>query len=378
MRRFLISVGISVLAIGSTQCSSSSSGGGAASSSFNGAYQALKANLPGGSSSAMVLGASRANHSHFSNSDWPLVGGSATTNTGAQYVASLVDEGQDFSVLGRVKNSIMIACFLDLYGTKDSSAQMAVGTHTIKMKTSWGTSSCPGAQATMDYLFDNAPNIDSAGEIPLVITVTDISADGVYQRRIQMDADDNPQFGGADQVMRLGVSGSNVIFSHDEFDNPLTTRMTSYLEYNASPEMIRFQLSSQNSNIEQVYRFYINDTTNAAALLAYDNFGSGSTTILTTLTSKANELSQGTVSQTYVNYNGSAADGTDQEGCYNFDTQAFSNSTFGSCNGITGIHSDTASATMATFSGSSLSSMALTNTFEKTFDATTIHSESVH
>ncbi len=376
MKRILLTVCLTVLAIGSTRCSSGGGGGGAATSSFNGAYEALKNNLPGSGGSAMVPFADRVNHTDFTSSIWPLAGGGSSTNTGAQYVASLVDETEDFSVLGRVKNSIMIACFLDLYGTKDSSGQMAVGTYTIKMKTSWGTSNCPGAQATMDYLFANASNIDSAGEIPLVITVTDISSDGVYERRIQMDGDDNPQFGGADQVMRLGVNGSNVIFSHDEFDNPLTSRMTSYLEYTASPEVIRFQLSSQNANMDQVYRFYINDSTNAAALLAYEKYLSGTTSILTTLTSKANDLSQGTVSQTYVDV--TTESGTNEEGCYNFDTQAFSNTTFASCNSITGISSNGASATMATFSGIALSAMALTNTFEKTFDETTILSESVH
>ncbi|MBY0315392.1 MAG: hypothetical protein K2Q26_07725 [Bdellovibrionales bacterium] len=378
MKQFLLLISFGIFGLTLIQCSSGGGGGGAASSSFNGAYQALKQNLPGSSQSAMVLGASRANHSHFGATDWPLVGGGTNNNTGAQYVASLVDEDQEFSVLGRVKNSIMIACFLDLYGTKDSSRQIAVGSQTIKMKRSWGSSNCPGAQATMDYLFGNAPNIDSAGEIPLIITVTDISSDGVYQRRIQMDGDDNPQFGGSDQVMRIGVNGANVIFSHDESSSSPASRMTSFLEYTSSPELIRFQLSSKNSNVEQVYRFYINDATNAAALLAYDYYGSGSTVILTTLTSKANDLSQGTVSQTYTNYNGSSANGTNQEGCFNFDSQAFSNTNFGACNGITGISSNSASATMSTYTGISTGAMELTNTFRKTFDETTIHNQSVH
>lgn len=377
MKRLLLFGSLFIFGFSMVQCSSGGGGGGAASSSFNGAYQALKQNLPGSSQSAMVLGSSRANHSHFAATDWPLVGGGTNNNSGAQYVASLVDEDQEFSVLGRVKNSIMIACFLDLYGTKDSSRQMAVGSHTIKMRRSWGSSNCPGAQATMDYLFGNAPNIDSAGEIPLLITVTDISSDGVYQRRIQMDGDDNPQFGGSDQVMRIGVNGANVIFSHDESSTSPASRMTSFLEYTASPELIRFQLSSKNSNVQQVYRFYINDASNAAALLAYDYYGSGSTVILTTLTSKANDLSQGTVSQTYTNYNGSD-DGTDQEGCFNFDTQAFSNTNFATCNGITGISSNSASATMSTYTGISTGAMELTNTFRKTFDETTIHNQSVH
>lgn len=380
MNRIVLSLSLIVLGLTTVRCSSSDDSS-AASSSFTGAYQALKSNLPGSQNSSSVLGL-RATvsplvaHADFADNDWPLVDGGAYSHSGAQYIASLVDESQEYSVLGRVKNSMMIACFLDLYGTKDAQRQVAVGSQTIKMKRSWSSSGCPGAAATMDYLFDNAPNVDSAGEIPLEMTVTDISADGVYQRKITMLGADNPQFGGGDQDMRLSVDGKDLVFSHDETSGP-TQRSTSFLRYTASPELIQFQHTNMNTNVEQIYRFYINDTSNAAALFAFTGI-SGGAEITTVLASKANDLSQGTVSQTYTNYNGSV-DGSDEEGCIDFDTSAFDANGFASCNGITGISSAASVAgIVTTFQGQSPNDLVLTNTFDKTFDETTITTQAVH
>lgn len=367
----------------SIQCSSSGGGGSAtASSAFNGAYEALKNNLPGsGATTSSLPIVTRGNHQHSGQNDWPLVDGGSSNNSFTDFIMSLVDESEEFSVLGRVKNSLMVACFLDLYGTKDSTGQLAVGSNiVIKMTRAWGNADCPGASETMDYLFEQAEQadvIDSAGEIPLTITVTDISDDGIYERKIEMPGDDNPQFGGSEQVMRLTVENGNVVFAHDEYDNPLTSRMTTFLVYNSSPELIRFQLSSQNSNINQVFRFYINDESNAAALLAYSTFGGGNTEILTTIASLANDLSEGAISQTYTDYNGTA-DGTDEEGCMNFDATTFNNTTYGSCNGITGISSSTANATMTTFNALALSAMAMTDTFTKNFTEANITTQAVH
>lgn len=373
--------GIAALLLANCTSSSSSSG---SNSSFGGAYEALKDNLPGSSASAMIPVSLRADHSDAAATDWLLVFGETSTGgTLGEYISSLVDEGQEFSVLGRVKNSMMIACFLDLYGPK-TAGKMTVGTHTIKMKRSWANSNCPGAAATMDQLFTLAPNVDSQGEIPLLIVVTDISADGVYDRMIVMDGGDNPQFSGSDQTMRLTVDGSNIVFSHDEGDN--TNRYTSFLRYNASPELIQFQHTNKNSNVEQAFRFYINETSNAAALLAYDNFNMGASTIVTVLTSKANDLSQGTLSQSYENYNGGAPgqDGTDQQGCINFDTLTITptNAAFGSCNGITGISASTAynasNLAVDNYEAQVPADMAHTNTFDKAFDETTITTMAFH
>ena len=381
MNRLVLSLSVLTLAFTTVRCSSSDDAA-APSSSFNGAYEALKESLPGSENSASVLGlrgsslSLRAAHGDFANSDWPLVDGGSYTHTGAQYVASLVDESQDFSVLGRVKNSMMIACFLDLYGTKDSERQLAVGSQTIKMKRSWANADCPGAAETMDYLFDNAPNIDSAGEIPLVMTITDISGSGVYERKITMLGADNPQFGGADQDMRLGVDGTDVIFSHDERSSG-SDRMTSFLRYSVSPQLIQFQHTNMNSSIEQVYRFYINETSNAAALLAYTGL-SGGTEITTVLASKADDLTEGTVSQTYTNYNG-ADSASDQEGCINFDTSAFNANNFASCNGITGISSAAPVAgIILTFQGLTPTGLALTDSFDKTFTEANITTQAIH
>lgn len=385
MNRILVCASVLCL-FGAVGCSSSSDGG-AAASALNGAYQGLKNNLPEGGAAASSMGLSaRAAHGDFSNTDWPVNG--QPNQTGAHFIASLVDEGIDHSVLDSVRNSLMIACFLDLYGPKESGKLKVGADQIVKMKTSWGNSTCPGAKATMTELFEQAATaggiIDAQGEIPLTITVTDISADGVYDRQIHMPVAENPQFGGVDQTMRLKIVGSSVVFSHDEEDtNNANAKYTSYINYTPSPEKIVFQHTHKGPNSERAYRFYVSDATNKAALLAYTIPQNGRK-ISTLLTSKPTDMTFGNLSQSYVDYNGND-DAIDAEGCINFDSGVLAVNDFGtgSCAGLTQVSASAAgdlagTGILGTFDGYNSAAMDITNTFQVTFDETNIATVDFH
>lgn len=112
--------------------------------------------------------------------------------------------------------------------------------------------------------------------------------------------------------------------------------------------------------------------------MAYDKFATGTSEILTVLTSKANDLDQGTLSQTYTNFDGST-DGADESACIDFNTLVLSATTFASCNGIVGLESSGAAAAISTYAGQDPDAdLPLTDTFEKTFDETSIMTQAFH
>lgn len=366
-RVFLVLLSAAAVGTG-TGCSSSSGGSSSsASSALNTMYTALKESMPGSSASFSLAKKNFspfANHTDFASAIWPTVNDPGVlTNTGAQFLGELVDEDEAQSVLGRVKNALMISCLLDLYGTKDATGKLAVGSGlTIKIKNSWANAPCPSASTEIPALLSNAPNVDSSGEVPITLTVTDVSTSsgGVYDRKVEMPGASNPQFSGSDQEMFLKISGSDVTFAHDEWSTT-TTRYASYIKYEHNPRLLRFQHANKSANLEQFYRFYLSEASDKAALIA-DIDPNGSTEVLTALAAKPSALDMVTVSQSYTDIGGSA-DGTDRNGCFDFSgpTMTGTDAAFGSCNGVTGILASDAAAIVATFGGLTPSQLDMTS-----------------
>jgi hypothetical protein len=355
-----------LLAIASLTLVACSSGGGGGASALTSAFTTLGnaiVNALPGSVSSNSLSMANADGDDigmftfpgdFNSVTWPDIhtNNFPLSRTGAQYLADLVSNNQSqMSARGKFMGGLMIACFLDLYALKGSDGKLLVGNNqSFTIQSSWAQSNCPGASMLNPQIFGQSITYD----------VTDISSGGVYDRKIYMPSSAPFNF---DQYLYLKVNNGEVTFAHDERHTSPGYRSVNFAYYNPNGQEVRAQFVSSFPSLKNIYRLYSKASTNEFALLAHHELINTHNTWVV-LTGKANNSNIATVA---ANYN-FGTQKTDQQGCFNYSTNLLdgSGTSFGNCNGITGIITNGA---INLSTGLSINDPQLSNSFSPSFTA---------
>jgi hypothetical protein len=138
-----------------------------------------------------------------------------------------------------------------------------------------------------------------------------------------------------DQYLYLKVNNGEVTFAHDERHTNPNYRSVNFAYYNPNGQEVRAQFVSSFPSLKNIYRLYSKASTNEFALLAHHRLINNNNTWVV-LTGKANNSNIATVA---ANYDFGLPSDNDQKGCFNYSTNLLdgSGTSFGNCNGITGI-----------------------------------------